>query len=118
MTIRRDGDEIGYVASRRAPGPAKAGHEITVVGGDALPDVGEFEHYLTARFTLWNAVAGRVMRTQAGHPPWELRSATVTSLREDLIAAAGLPEPEGEPIVHYSDGVDVRIGAPRPVRRP
>lgn len=118
MSIRRDGDEIAYTASRRAPSrPANAGHDITVVAGDALPNPGEFEHYLTARFTLWNAVAGRVMRTQADHPPWELRAARVTSLREDLIAAAGLSEPDGDPIVHYSDGVDVRIGAPRPVPR-
>lgn len=117
MSIRRNGDEIVYTASRRAPGPAKVGHEITVVAGGDLAEVGEFEHYLTARFTLWNVVAGKVMRTQADHPPWRLRSAEVTAWREDLLAAAGLPEPESEPLVHYSDGVDVRIGAPRPVRR-
>jgi uncharacterized protein YqjF (DUF2071 family) len=117
MSIRRDGDEVVYTASRRAPGPAKAGHEITVVAGDALSDVGEFEHYLTARFTLWNAVAGKLMRTQADHPPWQLRAATAVECREDLLATAGLPAPEGAPIAHYSDGVDVRIGAPRPARR-
>jgi uncharacterized protein YqjF (DUF2071 family) len=31
---------------------------------------------------------------------------------DSLISAAGLPEPSGEPLVHYSPGVDVRIGRP------
>jgi hypothetical protein len=34
----------------------------------------------------------------------------------DLVAAAGLPAPEGDPIVHWSPGVDVLIGYPRRVR--
>jgi uncharacterized protein YqjF (DUF2071 family) len=32
-----------------------------------------------------------------------------------LVEAAGYPEPDGEPLVHYSPGVEVRIGLPRTV---
>jgi len=115
MSIERDGDRIAYAAGRR--GPRAVGHEITVVRDGELSNVGEFEHYLTARFTLWNVVAGQLMRTQAEHPPWRLCAATLVEWREDLISAAGLPAPEGEPIVHCSDGTDVRIGVPHRVRR-
>lgn len=117
MSIDREGDRVVYRARRRARQPRDVGHQLTVVPGGELPEVGEFEHYLTARFTLWNVVAGQLMRTQADHPRWRLRAATIVDSRDDLVAAAGLPAPVGEPIVHYSDGTDVRIGAPHRVRR-
>jgi hypothetical protein len=31
---------------------------------------------------------------------------------DHLLTAAGLPAPVGEPLVHYSPGVDVAIGRP------
>jgi uncharacterized protein len=49
------------------------------------------------------------------HPPWPLMRARVLRLDENLISAAGLPAPEGEPLVHYSLGVDVRVGPLVPV---
>jgi hypothetical protein len=33
-----------------------------------------------------------------------------------LLAAAGLPAPPGAPLVHFSPGVDTRIGPPRLLR--
>jgi uncharacterized protein YqjF (DUF2071 family) len=117
MSIERDADTVTYRAGRRGSRSPGAGHQLTVVKGDALTYAGEFEHYLTARFTLWNVVAGQIMRTPAEHPPWQLRPATLADCREDLVVAAGLPAPESAPLVHYSDGTDVRIGAPRRVPR-
>jgi uncharacterized protein YqjF (DUF2071 family) len=35
---------------------------------------------------------------------------------DHLVAAAGLPPPRGEPLAHYSPGVDVRIGRPESYR--
>jgi uncharacterized protein YqjF (DUF2071 family) len=34
-----------------------------------------------------------------------------------LVAAAGLPDPEGAPVVHWSPGVRTRIGGLRPLGR-
>jgi uncharacterized protein YqjF (DUF2071 family) len=34
------------------------------------------------------------------------------ALDDELVMAAGYPRPVGEPLVHYSPGVDVRIGLP------
>jgi uncharacterized protein len=52
----------------------------------------------------------------AEHPPWPLRPAEVVRLDDALVRAAGLPDTVGEPVLHYSDGVDVKIGRPVPVR--
>jgi uncharacterized protein YqjF (DUF2071 family) len=37
----------------------------------------------------------------------------IHQLDQDLLAAAGLPIPDGQPVAHYSPGVDVRFGPPR-----
>src|ERR1700723_3052869 len=55
---------------------------------------------------------------RAEHPPWPLHRAEPVSVNDGLITAAGLPAPRGEPLVHYSPGVDVRIGRPERYRGP
>ena len=42
--------------------------------------------------------------------------ATLVDLDQDLLQAAGLPPPDGPPVVHAADGVRVRIGAWHRVR--
>jgi uncharacterized protein YqjF (DUF2071 family) len=48
----------------------------------------------------------------AQHDPWPLYHATATEWHDELVEAAGLPHPAVEPVVHYSPGVEVRIGRP------
>jgi uncharacterized protein len=45
-----------------------------------------------------------------------LHRATARVVDDGLVAAAGLPQPVGEPLVLYSPGVDVRIGRPHRLR--
>jgi uncharacterized protein len=47
------------------------------------------------------------------HQPYPLRSAQVTRLDQDLVQIAGLGV-SGEPLVHSSPGVDVRVSPPEP----
>src|SRR3954451_2594250 len=77
MSIEENAETIRYRSSRVAPGPAGVGHDIELVLGDDLPVARrtEFENYLTARFTLWNSNRGVLLRTQAEHQPWPLRTA-------------------------------------------
>ena len=59
-------------------------------------------------------VDGRRRRfADAWHEPWRLRRAEVLEVDDELVAAAGLPRPTDEPIAHWSEGVDVRIGRPQ-----
>ena len=69
---------------------------------------------LTGRWSAFTRHAGAVWRIPVEHDPWPLHQARLVSLRTDLFARAGLPDPVGDAVVHFSPGVHVRIGAPRP----
>jgi uncharacterized protein len=55
---------------------------------------------------------GRLAYAQVEHEPWPLQSAAALTIQQNVIEHSGVPPPEGEPLVHFSVGVDVRIGRP------
>ena len=55
------------------------------------------------------------MWAEVEHEPWPLHRAELLACDETLVAAAGLPAPDGEPLVLWSPGVHVRIARPRRV---
>lgn len=113
MTIRRSGDSITYTSTRRWPGPRGAHSRITVRVGEPIAEPTELEHFLTARWGMHSTFFGRPMYLPNTHPRWPLHRADVLECEEDLVVAAGLPEPAGEPAsVLYSPGVPVRFGRP------
>lgn len=110
MSVRRRGTVVTYQSRRRFPGPVGVGCEVEVEMGAAWPDPpSPLDEFLTARYTLYSRYAGRIVTADAYHPPWTLRKVAVRRLRQDLVQAAGLPAPEGEPMAHASNGVPVRI---------
>ena len=114
MRLGRRGDEMAYLTRRRWPRPTPATSRVRVQIGDPIPagQVTEFEHFLTARWRLFSVTAGRCTSARAGHNPWPLHRATATTVDDQLLTAAGLPAPDGPPLVHWSPGVDVAIGRP------
>jgi len=114
MGIGETGDHITYRCRRRLPAPRGVTSEVAIVVGDRYREeqLGAREHFLTARWILFTIFGGRPMLARACHRPWPLHQAQVRRLDDGLLTAAGLPAPEGEPLVHYSPGVDVAIGRP------
>lgn len=115
--IRIAGDgvsEISYRSRRRLPGPRTATSTVRIAIGDryAPHELGERDHFLTARWILFSASGGRRRLARACHDPWPLHRAEAAWADDRLVAAAGLPQPSGPPLVHYSPGVDVTIGRP------
>jgi uncharacterized protein YqjF (DUF2071 family) len=106
--------EVGYLSRRRWPGPRSAASRVRVTVGEPFgaDELSERDHFLTARWMLFSVAGGRRSFARACHPPWPLYRARAGLVDDRLIAAAGLPEPESEPLVHYSPGVDVAIGRP------
>ncbi len=106
--------DVRYDCRRRWPGPRGARSRAHLELGDAFgPDeLTELDHYLTARWVLFSASGARHRFARAWHQPWPLRRANVIDLDDELVPAAGLPRPDEPPLVHYSTGVDVRIGRP------
>ena len=119
MTVERDGPTVRYRSRRRWPGPIPAASDITVDLGDPLApgDLCELDHYLTARWQLYTTLGPVLARSTVEHEPWPLHRAVVRELDANLLTAAGLPAPAGEPVVHWSPGVRTRIGGWRPLGR-
>jgi uncharacterized protein len=114
MSLERSGWHVSYHCRRRVPGPRGTASDVRVRIGDPY-EPGELtarDHFLTARWRLFSVFAGRELSARAEHPPWPLYRAEALSVADGLIPAAGLPAPSGDPLVHYSPGVDVRIGRP------
>ena len=114
MSLQQREDVVQYDCRRRWPAGG-ATSSVTVRVGEQLAADGltPFDHRLTARWVLFSRAGNRHRYARAWHPPWPLHRARAISVDDQLVAAAGLPTPAGEPIVHYSPGVAVRIGPPQ-----
>ena len=106
------GSTVRYRSRRRIGRPA--GHDITVQVGPPCEDTPPLDHWLSARSRAWTRVAGRYCTVPVEHPPWPLHEATLVSLEETLIAAAGLTRPPAAPRVRHSPTIDVLLGRPHP----
>jgi hypothetical protein len=108
-----EGATVSYTSRRRWPGRRGAGSRITVRVGERIDEPTELEHFLTARWGMHGAFFGRSMFLPNAHPRWPLHRAGLIECEEELVAAAGLPAPVGEPVsVLYSPGVPARFGRP------
>ncbi|MFJ9902347.1 YqjF family protein [Streptomyces sp. NPDC101152] len=113
MAVRADGDTVTYTSSRRLPGPRGAGSRIAVRVGERIEEPTGLEHFLTARWGMHGTFFGRSTYLPNAHPRWALHRAELLECEEDLVAAAGLAAPVGEPVsVLYSPGVPARFGRP------
>ncbi len=113
MRIFTRGQQVSYGCQRRWPGP-KADSRVRIKMAEPLlpAELGERDHVLPAPGILFSVSGRRYRFAWAWHRPWPLYRAEVQAVDDQLITAAGLPVPEGEPLAHYSPGVDVRIGRP------
>jgi len=118
MRLTHVGDTLTYQCRRRWPGPRGARSEAVVEVGErfAADELGDLDHFLTARWGLFSTPATGLHHARAFHDPWPLYRVRVVHVRDELIQAAGFPAPEGEPLAHYSPSVDVRIGLPHKLR--
>ena len=111
MRVDRHRTAVSYTTRRWGPTGRGARSHVRVVPGARFEDdeLSEFDHYLTARWQLFGPGRKGLLQGYADHPQWQLQRATLEHCDDELVMAAGLPKPEGEPIVHYSRGTDVRI---------
>lgn len=116
MGIRRDGRQIEYRSRRLLGGEART--RARFEPGEYLGPsaTGTLEHFLIERYYLHVQRRGQLWRGQVHHSAYPVQRATLLGLRDELIGAAGLPQPtEPPPLVHYVRGVDVNIHGLQPV---
>jgi uncharacterized protein len=115
MRVDIDGSRVTYTSRRRWPDPARGARStVAIEVGEPFrsDDLGDLDHYLTARWMLYSAHRRGLHQAAAWHEPWPLHRARAVSVTDELIAASGAPPPTGEPLVHWSPRVEVRIGWP------
>jgi uncharacterized protein len=114
MRLLQRGARVAYDCQRRWPGPRPVTSRVMIETGgrSGAGQLDERDHFLTARWMLFSSAGRRRRFARAEHAPWPLHRARVLAVDDQLVAAAGLPPPGGEPLAHYSPGVDVRIGRP------
>jgi uncharacterized protein YqjF (DUF2071 family) len=122
LRLERAGSTLRYSGVRRGAKLPPAWYDLTVrvdpCSGPVDPD--PLERFLTCRWRMYGPTVhgnGGLTTTQVEHPPWPLWRARTSDLRETMLAAAGLARPIGDPVVHFSPGVDVRLARRRAVRR-
>lgn len=116
MRFERQGDEVHYeTRRRRAPHPRlSVRYSVGEALGPSTP--GTLEHFLLERYLLYSVRGEQLYRGQVYHTPYPAHRATVHELHDELIAAAGMPEPQGlPPLQHYAPGVDVEVFGIKPV---
>jgi uncharacterized protein YqjF (DUF2071 family) len=112
MRVTVENGTIRYRSRRKWPHAIHPTSDIVVRPGEPYrPDeLGERDHFLTARYRLYSSVRHKLGFAQIEHEPWALARATLVSLNQNLIETLGLPSPRGEALVHYCERMDVKIG--------
>lgn len=89
--------------------PSKATSSLAVrIGAPVI--AGPFEDFLTSRWGLVSSSrGGRLWYGPVEHEAWPLHSAEVLHLDDNLLLAAGLPAPQGDPHLLFSPGVHTTI---------
>lgn len=85
--------------------------------GEALgpSEPGSLQHFLLERYYLFTVGdRGVVSKGHVHHVPYPAYAAELVAIEDGLLAAAGLPAPQGRApaAVHYSPGVDVEVFGP------
>jgi uncharacterized protein YqjF (DUF2071 family) len=98
--------------------PSRAHSTTTVEIGQAIAKSDDLSVFLSARWGLYSrGLFGGLVYAPVDHEPWILHRATLGSIDQNVVRAAGLSAPTGDPHVMFSPGVSVRIGRPRRVTR-
>jgi uncharacterized protein len=111
-----ESEQVTHYLSTRTRGAVK--HEVRYRVGEALgPSLpGTLQHFLIERYLLFTERRGVALRGHVHHTPYQVHSAEVLDVHDELVAAAGLGSVSGSPsLAHYSPGVDVEVFAIEPV---
>lgn len=102
---------IHYSLDRMADDAPPAKFDATWAFGESLPvsQPGSVEFFLTERYCLYAAHQERLYRSRIFHQPWPLRKASLSSFASTMIESHGLPTPEGAPLLHYAEEINVDI---------
>lgn len=102
---------LTYAGTRRRSETGSASYAIRAqVTGPVNPArPGTLEHFLLERYILYTRFQDRLYLGRVHHSPYPAQPAAVLAFDEDLLAAAGISRPQGIPMAHFAQGVDVDV---------
>jgi uncharacterized protein YqjF (DUF2071 family) len=106
---RRGGDDAVRFRSRRTHrGVPSARFDATYgpTGEGFTAESGSLAAFLVENYRFY-ARGNRLYRGEIAHEPWTLREGTVEVRENTLFEANGFDRPDGDPIVHCADPIDV-----------
>ncbi|HBB86599.1 MAG TPA: hypothetical protein DC047_03175 [Blastocatellia bacterium] len=114
MALEQDGSRIQYSSTRAdRRGPAAHLRATWTIGAELPPSApSSLEFFLTERYCLYTRRKKELFRARIHHQPWLLQKAQLNSLDSTMIESHGLPPPEGDPLLHYSEEQKVGIWLP------
>lgn len=114
-SLRADGETLRYRSRRLSPSAASLDAEIRPGRPYRDHELGQLDHFLTARWGAYSLVAGRLRYNPVEHPLWPLHHAELVMLEETITAAMGVPGPEGRLLVQYAPAFEATLGLHRGV---
>jgi len=118
MSLDQEGQTINYSSKRIDKRGSPAEFQATWNIGEPLPQSmpESLEFFLTERYCLYSFHCNQLYRSRIFHQPWPLRSATLSEppsvaggYHSTMIESLGIPQPEGEPLLHYAESIAVDI---------
>ncbi len=109
--------EIHYRSRRKEPPNAELEMRYAPAGPVFDTRPGSLEHFLTARYALFNhGKRGETLTTEIHHQPWPLQVARASLATNTMAAASGIELPASPPLLHFSKVLEVLFWSPRLVR--
>ena len=111
ISLEQEEETINYRLRRDDEKGAPASYDGTWTIGEALPssEPDSLAFFLTERYCLYAAHEDKLYRARIHHPVWPLSKASVSSFSSTMIQSHGLPQPAGEPQLHYAEAIAVDI---------
>jgi len=113
----RTPQRLTYHRRRRLTEPAPEQHLSIEIGRPKPPTNVDLATWLTGRWRAWTLIGRRLTFVPVEHEPWPLFDAVLVDQTGTLVTSLGLPELPGDPLLHWSLGVDARLGWPHLVER-
>lgn len=104
IRAQTDGGSVTFW-SRGPDGEVRFDATYRPTGEGFTAEPGSFPYWAMERRRLYAPENGGVLGAEVAHEPWPLRPATVDVHENAVFEANGLPEPTGEPVVHYCEEV-------------
>ncbi|KDS91998.1 hypothetical protein FK85_12140 [Halorubrum saccharovorum] len=102
------GGPVRFTSRRTHPGVPHVRFDATYepTGEAFVAEPGSLDAFLVENYRFY-AQGNRLYRGEIDHKPWTLREATVDIRANTLFEANGFDRPDGEPIVHYAEPIEV-----------